>query len=273
MNMELGLNGKVALVTGGSKGIGLRIARGLVAEGCDIGICGRTAADLQATADELARPGAKSAAAGRRVVAVQADVTKPEEAGAFVARCAAELGRVDILVNNVGGSFGGFLMEATDADWRATFEINLFQVIRMIRLVVPHMRQAGGGSVINISSISGWEPQLSGEAQYGASKAALIFLTERLALELSRERIRVNTVSPGSIIWEGGGWDPIRLSQPQEFAAYVRDGFPFGRLGKPEEIADVVVFLASERASWVNGRNIPVDGLEQPVAFANYRGW
>jgi 3-oxoacyl-[acyl-carrier protein] reductase len=264
--MDLELNGKVALITGGSRGIGLRTARRLADEGCHLGICGRNLDDLDRAADELRDK-------GLRVVAVQADVTEPVQAARFVDQCAAELGQIDILVNNVGGASGSNLMEATDEDWRMTFELNVFQIVRMTRLAVLHMRQRGGGGIVNVASISGWQPQLAGTAQYGASKAALIFMTERLALELVHDGIRVNTVSPSSIIWEGGNWDRRRQQQPESFAAYVRDGFPMGRLGKPEEVADVIAFLVSPRAHWINGRHIPVDGLEQPTPLQEYRPW
>jgi 3-oxoacyl-[acyl-carrier protein] reductase len=264
--MDLGLDGKAALVTGASRGIGLRTARVLATEGCDLGICARNVDELNNAASELRDLGAT-------VVAAAADVTAAADAARFVDRCASELGRIDILVNNVGGAFGGNLMEATDDDWRQTFELNVFQAVRLIRLVVPHMQQQGGGAIVNLASISGWHAQLAGTGQYGSSKAALIFLTERSALELVHEKIRVNTVSPGSIIWDGGSWDSFRQEHPESFNAYVRDGFPMGRLGKPEEVADVVAFLCSPRAHWINGRHIPVDGLEQPTPVQDFRPW
>jgi 3-oxoacyl-[acyl-carrier protein] reductase len=207
------------------------------------------------------------------VAAIQGDVTQPAQAAQIVEQCVDTLGGIDILVNNVGGATGGRLLEATDDDWLRTFELNVFQIVRMTRLAVPHLRQRGGGAVVNVASISGWQAQLVGTAQYGASKAAAIFMTERLALELVHDQIRVNIVSPGSIIWEGGSWDRFRQRNPQSFDAYVRDGFPMGRLGKPEEVADVIVFLASPRAHWINGRHIPVDGLEQPTPVQEYRPW
>ena len=259
--MDLGLRDKIALVTGGSLGIGLRTARLLAAEGCHLGICCRSAKDLSAAAKELQGKGI-------RLVTVEADVLKPDEAARFVDKCAAELGGIDILINNVGGGVGGTLMNSTDDEWSLTFEYNVFQIVRMIRLVVPHMQRRGGGSIVNLSSISGKIPQLYGNGQYGASKAALIFLTEPLALELVHDNIRVNTVSPGSTIWEeGGAWLRNSLNHPEAFATYVKDGFPMGRLGKPEEVADAIVFLASPRANWINGQNISVDGLEQPIPF------
>src|ERR1700722_6720669 len=256
--MDLGLKDKVVLITGGSKGIGLHTALAFAEEGCDIGICSRNKKDLLHAASEL-RSG------GHRVAAVQADVCNPEDAARFIEQCTSELGGVDVLVNNVGGNVGGNLMASSDEDWEKTFAVDLFQAVRVIRLAGPYLRKRGGGSIVNISSISGWEPQLAATGQYGSSKSALIFLAERLALELVHDKIRVNTVSPGSIMQPGGGWDNFRLKKPKVFAAYVRDGFPMGRLGKPEEVADVILFLASPRANWINGRNIPVDGLEQPV--------
>lgn len=256
--MDLGLKDKVVLITGGSKGIGLHTARAFAAEGCAIGICARNEQDLvRAEADLASRT--------EKIAAVHADVCVPEEASRFLEKCVIELGGVDVLINNVGDNIGGTLLEGTDEDWKSTFEINVFQTVRMTRLAAPHMKKRGGGSIVNVSSISGWEPQLSGTGQYGSSKAALIFLAERLALELVHDNIRVNTVSPGSIIWPGGGWDEFRLKKPETYEAYVRGGFPMGRLGKPEEVADVIAFIASPRANWINGRNIPVDGLEQPV--------
>jgi 3-oxoacyl-[acyl-carrier protein] reductase len=258
--MDLGLRGKVALVTAANSGIGLATAIGLAQEGCDIALCARRP-DLLAAAAERVR------ALGVRVVAIPADVLKPEEARRFVEEAAAQLGAVDILVSNAGKGVGRRLWEATEDDWRATFDYNVFQAVRLVRLVVPRMRERGGGCIVMISSISGWIPQLAGTAQYGASKAAQIFLAEPLALELARDRIRVNVVSPGSILFEGGGWDVRRRTEPEKFAAYETNGFPTGRLGTVDEVADVVVFLASNRARWINGANIRVDGLEQPVAY------
>jgi 3-oxoacyl-[acyl-carrier protein] reductase len=265
--MDLKLANKVALITGGSRGIGLRTARLFAEEGVHLGICGRRSADVEAAAAELR-------AAGVKVAAMPADVTVPAEAAAFVEHCAAELGQIDILINNVGGSAGGVnLMEVSNEDWQRTFELNPFQMVRMARLVVPHLRRQGGGAIVNLASISGWHPQLSGSPQYGTAKAAVIFMTERLALELSRDNIRVNTVSPGSIVWDGGDWGDYRKTQPDAYATYVREGFPMGRLGAPEEVADVIVFMASPRANWINGRHISVDGLEQPVPAPGYRPW
>jgi 3-oxoacyl-[acyl-carrier protein] reductase len=193
--MDLGLRGKVALVTGANRGIGLAIAMGLAREGCALAICARSRDTLAAAAERIE-------ALGVRVAAIPADVLLPADAQRFVEEAAAQLGGIDILVNNAGKNVGWRLAEATDEDWRQTFDYNVFQAARLVRLVVPHMRQRGGGAVVMVSSISGWVPQLAGTGQYGASKAAQIFMAEPLALELVPDRIRVNVVSPGSILFE-----------------------------------------------------------------------
>ncbi len=257
--MDLGLRGKVALVTGGSRGIGRATALRLAAEGCAVGICGRTAETVERTVAEIR-------AAGVTAHGVVADVTAPGEVERFVDESAAALGGLDALVANVGGSFGGSLLQSTPEDWRRTFDLNLFHAVRAVRAAVPHLRQRGGGSVVTIASISGWKPGPG--AQYGTTKAAEIFLAGALAWELAPDRIRVNTVSPGSTIFPGGGWERFRAQRPERFAEFERRELPWGRLGAPEEIADVVVFLLSERARWVNGANIPVDGAQgRPSAF------
>lgn len=259
--MNLQLKDKVALITGGSKGIGLRTALCLAQEGCHVAIMARGSEDLEAAAAQIG-------AHGVQVVAIQADVTQAEDASRAIASCVDQFGGLDILVNNVGGSAGSRkFMESTNEEWLETFDLNVHVAVRMTRLAVPHMRGRPGAAVVHISSISGWTEQLAGCGQYGSSKSALIFLTEIMALELATDGIRVNAVSPGSIIWEGGSWDQARQTQTEAFTAYERDGFPMGRLGHPEEVADVIVFLASSRSNWINGRNIPVDGLEQPVPF------
>lgn len=263
--MDLQLRGKVAVVTGASKGIGKATALAFAAEGCDLAICGRDEGALLAAAQDIG-------AGGVRVLPVVADVGDASDAERLVKTSVRELGGIDILINNVGGGIGASrLLETSDDDWRQTYEVNLIQSARMMRLAAPRMQARGGGAIVNLASISGWSPQLVGRGQYGAAKAALIFDTERWALEFVPHRIRVNTVSPGSILCPGTGWDLFRQREPEIFAEYERDGFPMGRLGRPEEVADVIVFLASPRAHWINGRNIPVDGLEQPVARRDQR--
>jgi 3-oxoacyl-[acyl-carrier protein] reductase len=258
--MNLKLRGKVALVTGSTRGIGLAAAKAFAAEGCRIMLSARSPEQLREAETALHTTGAEAAA-------YAADVASPDGAARLIEAAVAAYGGIDILVNNVGGGGGGArIADSTDNDWRSALEQNLIQTVRMMRSALPHMKGRPGAAVINVASISGWAPQLAMSGQYGAAKAALIFDTERWALEFVPHGIRVNTVSPGSILVEGNGWDRYRLANPEYYGDYVRHGFPMGRLGTAEEVADVIVFLASPRAHWINGRNIPVDGLEQPHA-------
>jgi 3-oxoacyl-[acyl-carrier protein] reductase len=257
--MDLGLAGKVGLVTGGSRGIGRAIARRLAAEGCAVAICGRSPETLDAAVAELRQAGATAHG-------VVADVTAPGEVECFVDASAAALGGVDLLVANVGGTAGGSLLESTPEDWLRTFDLNLFHAVRAIRAAVPHFEARGAGSVVTIASVSGVKP--GPRSQYGAAKAGEIFLAGALAWELAPKRVRVNTVSPGSIMFEGGGWERFREQNPERFAEFEHREFPWGRLGTVEEVADVVTFVLSERASWVNGTHIAVDGAQgRPTAF------
>ena len=263
--MDLRLKDKVALITGSSRGIGLATAQAFAAEGCRLMLSARSGDALRAAETALRANGAT-------VVSEVADVTQPDDAARLVLAAVAAFGGIDILINNVGGGGGGRqIADSTDDEWRAALERNLVQTVRMMRLALPHMRGRAGAAVVNVSSISGWTPQLVGSGQYGAAKAALIFDTERWALEFVPHGVRVNTVSPGSILVEGNGWDRYRLANRANYDDYVRGGFPMGRLGTAEEVADVIVFLASPRAHWVNGRNVPVDGLEQPYAPIDWR--
>jgi len=256
--MDLRLKDKVVLVTGSSRGIGLATARAFAAEGCRLVLSARSAAALAETETELR-------AGGTQVVAHAADIAQPEGAASVVQAAVAAFGGIDVLVNNVGGGGGGpRVADSTDEDWRTVLEVNLIQTVRMMRLALPHMKGRAGAAVVNVASISGWIPQLAMSGQYGAAKAALIFDTERWALEFVPHGVRVNTVSPGSILVPGNGWDRYRIANQTYYDDYVRHGFPMGRLGAAEEVADVIVFAASPRAHWINGRNFPVDGLEQP---------
>jgi 3-oxoacyl-[acyl-carrier protein] reductase len=177
-----------------------------------------------------------------------ADVTQPADAARLVQAAVTAFGGIDILVNNVGGSVGGrAIADSTDEDWRAALEMNLLQTVRMMRLALPHMRGRPGAAVVNVSSISGWSPQLVGSGQYGAAKAALIFDAERWALEFVPHGVRVNTVSPGSILSGTAGPLPIAPTMCAMVSRWVGC--------TAEEVAEVIVFLAC-RAHWMNGRNV-----------------
>jgi 3-oxoacyl-[acyl-carrier protein] reductase len=265
--MDLHLKGKTAVITGGTNGLGLRTARAFADEGANVSICSIDDEDKITAAEHELRE------RGVEVMAMKANVCVPQEAERFVSETVDRLGGIDILINNVGKRFGQGLFTATDDDWMKTFDNILFQAVRMIRLCAPIMKERGEGSVVNISSVTGWLPQLGVGGQYSAAKSSLIFLAEHLALELVHHNIRVNTVSPGSMWSPDGIWEKWRQAHPESFEEYKRDGFPMGRLGTPEEVADVVVFVASPRAHWINGRHIPVDGCQQPVPPSEYKHW
>jgi len=265
--MDLKLNDKVVLVTGASQGIGLATAQAFAHEGCQVAICSRGQQKLDLAEAQLRETGG-------RVLAVRADVCDPDQAAACVQTCVDALGGLDILVNNAYGLAGGRRLEdSTDDDWHAVYEACVFQAVRMVRLAAPHLRGRDGAAIVNVGSMSGWSPQLATPSPYGSAKAALIFLTERLALELVRDRIRVNCVSPGSILGKGSGWERIKQRDPDMVDAFVRESLPEGRMGTPEEVADAIVFLASHAARWINGRHLAVDGLQQPTATGWMRVW
>jgi 3-oxoacyl-[acyl-carrier protein] reductase len=195
---------------------------------------------------------------------VVADVCADRAADWILDECLRRHGKIDIVINNVGGLVGSSrLLDSSDEDWRRAVELNLLQVVAMTRAAAARMIKRGG-SITTIGSVSGRWPQIGRSGQYGGCKAALVYLTERWALELTPHNIRVNLVSPGSTMCVGNGWDAYRQRNPAGFEEYRQHAFPAGRLGTPEEIADVVVFMSSARAGWLNGTHILVDGLQQP---------
>ena len=250
--MDLGLRGRRALITGGSRGIGFAVAELLAAEGASVGLVARDAAGLAAAAGRLE-------ARGVQVATAVADVTDTVQLKRAVDDIATALGGLDHLVANVGGTVGrGNLTSAGDGDFTATFALNAGHAAELIRAGLPHLRAAGGGAVVIVSSITGMRP--APRTAYAAAKAAEIHLAATAAQELAPAGIRVNAVSPGSIMFPGGGWDTFQREHPEDFAAFLASQFPFGRLGRPEEVADVVSFLLSARASWITGANVAVDG-------------
>ncbi len=245
--MDLGLKDKVAIVTGGSRGIGKSIALTLAAEGCNVAICARGEEGLREAEAELK-------GAGIKVHAGVVDVSQPGEVEAFVDEVVATLGRVDVLVNNAGGSRPG----DDDETWRAAIDVNLMSAVRASRAAVEHMKASGGGSIINITSIFGRES--GGSPTYNAAKAAMTSHAKQLALQLAPMGIRVNSVSPGSIEFPGGSWGRRVQQDPEGMAAFVKQNIPSGRFGTVEEVANAVVFLCSPAASWVAGASLNVDG-------------
>ncbi|MCU0698182.1 MAG: SDR family oxidoreductase [Myxococcaceae bacterium] len=251
--MELGLTGRAALVTGSTRGIGRHTALTLAREGCDVAVCGRTRETLDDAVTALSTT-------GRRVHGTQVDLLETGGVERFVSEAAAALGRLDVVVANVGGTFGGNFLDTRPEDWVKTFEVNLVHAVRVIQAAAPHLARSDSASVVIVASISGSRP--GPRAQYGVAKAAEIQLAASLSRELAPQRIRVNTVSPGSILWEGGSWHRRATTMPDVIARFVEREFPWGRMGTLDEVANVITFLCSPRASWVNGADVVVDGAQ-----------
>ncbi|WP_189934962.1 SDR family NAD(P)-dependent oxidoreductase [Streptomyces sulfonofaciens] len=257
-----GIRGKRVVVTGGGRGLGEQIVRLLVAEGALVATCARTAGDLAALAASL------DPKARERLYTQALDVTEPEQLENFVAAAEKRFNGLDGAVACAGGSRGGGLERSDPADWAATWAVNVGHTARLIRAAVPHLRAAGGGSVVVIASISGWKPGPG--AQYGAAKSAQIHLAASLARELGPDGIRVNTVSPGSMLIPGRRWDRMRTEQPEAFAAFVSAELPGGRPVAPQEVAHVVAFLLSDWSSGISGAHLPVDRAQNAPAPDGY---
>ncbi|MFI6348580.1 SDR family NAD(P)-dependent oxidoreductase [Streptomyces sp. NPDC050560] len=257
-----GLAGRRVLVTGGSRGLGEQIVRLLLATGARVATCARGAEGLGALAASL------GAGERARLHTEALDVTEPGRLEAFVHGMKKRFDGVDGVVACVGGARGGDLGASTPEDWAATWDLNVGHTTRLVRAAVPHLRAAGGGSVVVVASISGWKPGPG--AQYGAAKSAQIHLTASLARELGPDHIRVNAVSPGSMLVPGRRWDRMRREDPAAFAAFLAAELPGGALVTPLEVARVVVFLLSDWASGVSGAHLPVDRAQNAPAPDGY---
>ncbi|XJZ27775.1 SDR family NAD(P)-dependent oxidoreductase [Bacillota bacterium Lsc_1132] len=253
--MDLYLKGKNILITGGSKGIGKAIAQVFVAEGANVSIAARDIEILQKTKEEL----------GGKAAIFQADITNAAERIRLIQEFMHEQGRLDVLVNNAGGSNGAGATETEMELFYEAMELNYFSAVHLSKLAVEQMKKSSSGSIINITSVFGRES--GGKVTYNNAKAALISFTKSLADEVIPYGIRVNSVAPGSILHETGNWKKRLEANPEEIHAFVKNEIPSGRFGTPEEIANVVAFLASAKASWIVGASLNVDGGQSRMNF------
>ncbi len=246
--MDLGLTGKNAVVTGGSKGIGRSIAITLAAEGANVAICARGQDALRDTEKELGKTGV-------RIYAEVCDVGDTEKLNTFLDNVKTSLGSVDILINNVSALRMGDDLD----DWQSSVDIDLMASVHAVKKVLPWMKESKDACILFISSISALEttPPIA----YSAAKAAIISYSKNLAVQLAPEKIRVNTIAPGSVEFPGGIWDNIKNHDRPLYDMAIASS-PWGRMGTPEEIARVAAFLVSPAASWVTGSCISVDGAQ-----------
>ncbi|TMD36119.1 MAG: SDR family oxidoreductase [Chloroflexi bacterium] len=244
--MDLGIEGKVGLVTAGTKGIGLGIAHALAAEGVRVAVAARTEADVKRTAQSLGGLG------------VVADLLTEEGCRLAVGETEKMLGPVDILINNLGVRAGSSWADTGPTELEAAFAGNVGVSARMTQLVLPGMVRRGWGRIVVISSV--WGREAGGAPAYNAAKAAEISFTTSLARDVASQGVTVNCVAPGSILWEGGGWSRRQLADPDGIAEFVSAEMPLGRFGAVEEVASVVTFVCSQHASLLNGACIAVDG-------------
>ncbi len=254
--MDLRLAGRKAVVTGGSRGIGRAIALGLADEGCSVAICARHEDELDRTVEELrTRTGTMYGEA--------VDVTDAAALAAFIDSAADALGGLELLVACAGGQSSGPRLESMNAeDWRTTLDLNVTHPAIAARAAKRWMAEAGGGAMLFIGSIAGMYPWT--RAHYGAAKAAEIHLASSLARELAPDKIRVNALSPGSVTFPDSVWERVKEADQDAFDEWLRCELPLGRLGTAAEVADVACFLLSEKAAWITGANIAVDGGQNP---------
>ncbi len=245
--MDLGLNGKRAVITGGSKGIGKAIAQAFAAEGADVSICARNSADIDATLVSLSSQSVKA-------IGQALDVADPVALKQWVESSAEELGGIDSLVCNVSALAVGDTAET----WNSSFQVDMMHTVNAVAAAVPFLEKSSCGSIVIISSVSGFEVDFAA-GSYGAIKAALIHYAKGLSRQLVSKGIRVNCVSPGNTYFDGGIWQTIENNTPDLFESTVKVN-PTGKFGTPTEVANGVVFLASPMASRISGTNLIIDG-------------
>ena len=256
--MDFGINGMNAVVTGGTHGIGLSTARALANEGCNVAVCSRTQKRIDFALDQLIDIGINT-------LGLEVDVLKPGAIKKVCTEIIHRWGSIDILINNVGGGgrWGSIFIDKTPEDvWLDVFNKNVMSAVKFTNCFLPYMRKKKWGRIVTVSSISGIEG--GGRPWFHVAKSAEITLMKSLALQsyLVRDGITFNTVSPGAIMIPNTGWEDEKVKDPQKFEEMLNSQFPLGRMGTPEEVADVVVFLCSKQASLVNGANIVIDGAE-----------
>jgi 3-oxoacyl-[acyl-carrier protein] reductase len=251
--MDLGIEGRVALVTGGSRGLGRQAALTLSGEGCKVAICARDVDGLNETVEEMK-------GLGRDVLGVQADVSTAHGAEIFYQESIKAFGHVDIIVNNVGGTKGGRDFDTTtDQDWMDTLDLNLLSAVRLTRLGLPDMKERQWGRIVNIASI--WGRESGGALTYMTAKAALIAFSKHMALSLAPYNVLVNTLAPGSIQFPGGGWERFVNGNSEEVVnEFIARQLPMGKFGWPEPVGAMIAFLCSEQADLITGASINVDG-------------
>jgi 3-oxoacyl-[acyl-carrier protein] reductase len=253
--MDLGLAGMKALVTGGTKGIGRAVAEHFAAEGCDVAICARNADEVAQTVAALSQRGVR--ATGRAV-----DVADGSALAQWVSDVGKELGGIDIVVSNVSALAIG----QDEASWQAEFNTDMMGTVRAVNAAMPFLEKSKAGSIVVIASVSGREVDFAA-GPYGVFKAALIHYAKGLSFQLAAKNIRVNSLSPGNTYFPGGVWEKIEQTNPQLYNEALALN-PTGRMGKPEEMARGVIFLASPAASFITGTNLVVDGaLTRGVQF------